>query len=129
MRLEGTTLDIEPLTEVPAIEGMPEEYRGRNADALQVPVNYLGIVDQAKVTGAIHIRFAKVVAGHEGQALTTRYPGHGRHFVSPSADDMLAFPKGHWRYPGVDRYVWFNDPDDGVMYGFLTPEAIAERDK
>jgi hypothetical protein len=113
----------EPLIGFPrAVAGaLPEAYRGRQrADALQVPMQYQGIVNQYVLHSLITYRFEGVVETDEFNRLHMRTPRAGFMFVSASPRDTEFFHLNDPYLPGQPRYAWVPDPDDeGVKYGFL----------
>jgi hypothetical protein len=113
----------ETLVNLPAavMGALPAAYRDRQrADALQVPMQYQGIVNQYVLHSLITYRFEGVVKTDEFNRLHMRMPRAGFMFVSASPNDTEFFHLDDPYLPGQPRYAWFPDPDDGgVKYGFL----------
>lgn len=113
----------EVLQEVPADvrSRMPEAYRARDrADALQIPMQYLGIVNQYVLTTLINFRFGKVAHTDNRGRLYMMQPRAGFVFATGNIRDTEFFALNDPYLPGQPRYDWFEDPaDSGVKYGFL----------
>jgi hypothetical protein len=119
VRITGTNIEVEPLTEIPEGAGVPAELRSRPADALRVPLGFLGIANPAYFNRGVYARFSKVVRLASNGGLYIREFAGGKHFASPSIEDTILYTKDHPSRAGLDRYRWFTDPDDGVEYGYL----------
>jgi hypothetical protein len=120
VKIAGTNLEVEPMTQLPALPEGAAKYAGRDkADALLVPYPYLGIINPAVEAAAIRARFGQVIRSGDGK-LYARSPVGGLIFISADPADTLGYPKDHWKSPGADRYDWYADPAEaGVQYGYL----------
>lgn len=118
MKVLDTGIDVEPLDAVPALPGLLERYRGHKADAIQVPLGYMGIVNERVRSAVIGARWGGTIEG-EGK-LYVRNPYGGYAFATRDPRDLLYYPKSDAFTPGQARYDWYQDANDGgVMYGFL----------
>jgi hypothetical protein len=118
MKVLDTGIEVEPLAEVPAGLRIPEQYRGRKADALQVPLGYMGITNERIRAAVLDARFGGALEGVG--SLEVRSPHAGYAFITRDARDLLYFPKTDPYTPGQPRYDWYQDSEDGgVIYGFL----------
>lgn len=125
VKVGDTGIEVEALETVPDIPGLPEEYRGRKCDALQVPVTYMGVVNERVRALLIIARFNGAIEG-DGP-LYPRGPAAGFAFTTRNPADLLFFMKTDPFRPGQPRYDWYADSaDQNVKYGFLRfPETHA----
>lgn len=119
MRITGTSIDVEELSAIPDGAGIPDDLKGRLADALRVPSGFLGISNPRYFNRGIFARFSRVVRKAENGGLFVRDSVANKHFVSPSNEDTVLNTRLHPSRAGMNRYRWFTDPADGVEYGFL----------
>lgn len=119
MKIPGTNLDVQPLTAIPDGANVPAELKGRPADALRVPVGFMGITNPRYYNRVFFARFGDVVVKAGNGGIFIREGAGGKHFISPSFEDTILNNKHHPSRAGLDRYQWFTDPADGVEYGFL----------
>lgn len=119
MLLKGTNIDITPFEAIPDGAGIPDDLKGKPADALRVPVAYLGISNPRYFNRAFFARFSKVLRlGPQGE-MAVREAAGNKHLVTSSSEDTILNTKHHPTRAGLDRYRWFTDPDENVEYGFL----------
>jgi hypothetical protein len=113
----------EVLQEIPAgvRSILPDAYRARDrADALQIPMQYLGIVNQSVFSTLINFRFNRVVQTDGRGRLHIGQPRAGLVFTIGDIRETEFFALNDPYLPGQPRYDWFEDGNDsGVRYGFL----------
>lgn len=119
MIIPGTNIDVKPLEAIPEGAGIAPEFAGRPADALRVPVAYLGITNPQYYNRAFAIRFGKIINKSDSGYLSIREPSYGNHFITQSPNDTIMNDRRHPSRAGMDRYRWFTDPGENVQYGFL----------
>jgi hypothetical protein len=122
VRITGTNIEVEPLSAIPEAAGVPPELQSRPADALRIPLGFLGIANPAYFNRGVFARFSRVVRLASNGGLYIRESVGLKHFASPSIEDTLYYTKDHPSRAGLARYRWFTDPADGVEYGFLNEQ-------
>jgi hypothetical protein len=113
----------EVLQEIPADvrSRLPAAYQSRDrADALQVPMQYLGIINQSVFSSLINFRFNRVARTDARGRLHIGQPRAGFVYTIGDIRETEFFALNDPYLPGQPRYDWFEDTaDSGVKYGFL----------
>jgi hypothetical protein len=119
-KLADTGLEVPELESLPRLGLTGDFARESKADAVNVPVGYMGVTAEHLIERMIQIRFGRVVNPDQRGMLHVRIPVRGKYFVTGSPTDTINNPKTNWTRAGLPRYEWFPSPDEaGVEFGFL----------